>query len=250
MSLIRTAAFITFLVLPLASFPQTPPDSPELVAIKRTDPVYPQAASRDERQGQVIVRVHISETGTVEDATVVSGDPVFQSAAIESMKKWSFQPYIRNGKPIRVITDFPVSFVAQSRVKEFPERVSLPKVELEPAPGAGSESLSKSPGGVKIISPPDVRVPKADLKTLLIRMVYPIYPYAAKRERIQGSVVLNATIRLDGFVGDITPVSGPSELVQSATDAVSLWHYRRFTLNGKPTPVQIVVQVNYTLSGG
>jgi TonB family protein len=248
MSLPKPAIFLAVLVLALGAIAQTPSDSTDLIAVKRADPAYPLIASRGERQGQVIVRVRISETGTVEDAAIVSGDPVFQPAAIEAMKKWSFQPYIKNGKPIKVTTDFPVSFVIQSRVKEYPERLKLPNIELESAPGAASEDLNKIPGRTKVIYPPDVRVPASDSKTEIIRQVIPIYPESPKREGIQGTVLLNATIRPDGFVGLITPISGPKELLQASIDAVSLWRFRPFALHGKRITAQIVLQVNYTLT--
>jgi TonB family protein len=39
----------------------------------------------------------VSETGGVESAEVVSGNPVLAKAAISAVEKWKFQPYIRSG---------------------------------------------------------------------------------------------------------------------------------------------------------
>jgi protein TonB len=43
-------------------------------------------------------------------------------------------------------------------------------------------------------------------------------------------------------------VSGPPELIQSATDAVQQWVYRPTLLNGEAVFVQTTVDINYTLS--
>jgi protein TonB len=81
-----------------------------------------------------------------------------------------------------------------------------------------------------------------------ISAVTPIYPAEAKQNRIQGTVQLEITIDKEGHVEGVALISGPSELVQSATDAVQKWVYRPTLLNGEPVSVLTTVDVNYTLS--
>lgn len=76
----------------------------------------------------------------------------------------------------------------------------------------------------------------------------PVYPPEAKKARIQGTVVLNAIISKDGSVENLTVVSGPEELQQSALDAVRTWTYKPFLLNGDPVEVKTTVSVIYTLA--
>jgi TonB family protein len=76
----------------------------------------------------------------------------------------------------------------------------------------------------------------------------PKYPEAAKKARIQGTVVLNAVIGKDGTVENLNVVSGPEELQQSSLDAVSQWTYKPYLLNGDPIEVETTINVIYSLA--
>jgi TonB family protein len=81
-----------------------------------------------------------------------------------------------------------------------------------------------------------------------ISKVDPVYPSEAKQQRIQGTVKLEIIIDKLGHVSQMSVVSGPPELVQSATEAVQQWVYKPTLLNGEPVFVQTTVDINYTLS--
>jgi TonB family protein len=81
----------------------------------------------------------------------------------------------------------------------------------------------------------------------LVKKVTPVYPKEAKQKHVQGKVVLDVTISKEGHVTSVEVVSGPTELVQSAVDAVKQWEYRPTLLNGQPVEVTSNVWVNYTL---
>jgi TonB family protein len=82
----------------------------------------------------------------------------------------------------------------------------------------------------------------------LISQVHPLYPAEAKDARIQGIVKLDVVIDKEGHVSQVSVVSGPTSLVQSAVEAVQQWVYKPTLLNGQPVFVQTTVDVNYTLS--
>jgi periplasmic protein TonB len=82
----------------------------------------------------------------------------------------------------------------------------------------------------------------------LLARVTPVYPAEAKQNRIQGTVKLEITIDKEGHVAQAAVISGPVELIQSATDAVQQWVYRPTLLNGEPVAVLTTVDINYTLS--
>jgi TonB family protein len=88
---------------------------------------------------------------------------------------------------------------------------------------------------------------KADALTIVSK-VNPVYPADAKKDRVQGSVVLAATIGKDGAVENLRVVSGPEALQKSALDAVKTWRYQPFLLNGDPIEVKTTIQVLYTLA--
>jgi periplasmic protein TonB len=107
-------------------------------------------------------------------------------------------------------------------------------------------------GGISPVNPPlpptrPVRVSEMQLGDLL-RKVIPQYPTIAKQLRVQGSVVLMATVGKDGRVEHVQPVSGPPLLVGSAKEAVEQWQYRPYLLNHEPVVVQTQITVNFVLN--
>jgi protein TonB len=93
------------------------------------------------------------------------------------------------------------------------------------------------------------RVPSSIAAGLLIRKVIPQYPPLARAARVEGTVVLAATISKEGTIINLRVVSGPPMLQQAALDAVSQWRYRPYLLNGEPVDVETTVNVIFTLGG-
>jgi len=75
------------------------------------------------------------------------------------------------------------------------------------------------------------------------------YPAIAKAARIQGTVVLQATISKGGTIEGLRVLSGPPMLQQAAEEAVRTWRYRPYLLNGEPVEVETQVNVVFTLGG-
>jgi protein TonB len=110
--------------------------------------------------------------------------------------------------------------------------------------------LSMNPTVQPTLAPPKVvRVSTGVSTGNLIRRVQPNYPPLARQARVQGSVLLEATISENGDIVDLHVVSGHPMLVTAAVEAVKQWKYRPYLLNGLPVSVQTQVQVNFTLSG-
>lgn len=93
-----------------------------------------------------------------------------------------------------------------------------------------------------------VNVSAAEMARNKISGPVPKYPEEAKKERIQGTVVLDAIISKDGTVEELTVASGPKELQQSALEAVRQWKYKPFLLNGDAVDVKTTVNVIYSLA--
>ena len=96
-------------------------------------------------------------------------------------------------------------------------------------------------------SPKPVRVSPGALAGQLVTHTTPVYPPLAKTNQIEGAVVLKAIISKEGDVENLTVLSGPLELRASAIDAVRLWKYKPYLLNGQPTEVDTTITVHYTL---
>jgi protein TonB len=77
----------------------------------------------------------------------------------------------------------------------------------------------------------------------------PRYPLIAITARIQGTVLLAATISRTGAIENLRLVSGPPMLASAAEDAVRTWRYRPYLLNGEPVEVETTVRVIFNLGG-
>ena len=95
---------------------------------------------------------------------------------------------------------------------------------------------------------PELRVPADVMQRQLVHRFMPEYPEAARQAGTQGTVVLDAVIDGSGSVTQVKVVSGPDSLSQTAADAVRWWRYEPYVVNGKPTPVQTTVAVDFRLS--
>ena len=77
--------------------------------------------------------------------------------------------------------------------------------------------------------------------------VNPVYPPIAQSARVQGVVILEATIGPDGRVQDVKVLRSIPLLDASAIEAVKQWVYTPTMLNNVPVPVIMTVTVNFTL---
>jgi protein TonB len=79
------------------------------------------------------------------------------------------------------------------------------------------------------------------------RDVLPVYPQIAQQARVQGVVIIEATIDRDGRVSEARVLRSIPLLDQAALDAVRQWEYEPTLLNGVAVPVIVTVTANFTL---
>ena len=123
------------------------------------------------------------------------------------------------------------------------------------APIGVLSAVPSSPHSVPVLSKiPDpapvkrIRVASRVVEANLIHDVPPQYPPEAGRARIEGAVVLLATIGTDGSVKDVRIESGLPILAQAAIDAVRQWRYKPYLIDGEPVEVDSRITINFTLS--
>ena len=80
-----------------------------------------------------------------------------------------------------------------------------------------------------------------------IRNVRPVYPQIAQSARVQGIVIIEATIDTRGHISDTRVLRSIPLLDQAALDAVRQWEYEPTLVNGVPVPVIVTVTVNFAL---
>jgi TonB family protein len=82
--------------------------------VKMTEPVYPKIAYQKKIEGVVILSAKINEAGKVIDAMVLRSVPFLDTAAMEALKQWEYEPLIINGKPVKAIFTVTVRFSLKS----------------------------------------------------------------------------------------------------------------------------------------
>ncbi len=104
--------------------------------------------------------------------------------------------------------------------------------------GLSSVGLAKEP----------VRLGNSSKSLKIIKKVAPAYPEEAKKQNIQGKVVLDVTVDEQGKVNAIKTIktANPS-LAETATKAIKQWEYAPLLLDGKPKAFIVTVTINFAL---
>src|SRR5262249_61067450 len=77
--------------------------------------------------------------------------------------------------------------------------------------------------------------------------VKPVYPPEAAAARVQGTVVLEATVAPDGAVRDAHVMRSLPQLDAAALDAVRQWRFKPTMVDGVPRSVVMTVTVSFSL---
>lgn len=123
-----------------------------------------------------------------------------------------------------------------------------------PRPGRPAGPAAPPQVGARVDGVPAVRGALAPVRVggeirepTKLRHVNPVYPEIAKQARVQGVVILEATISPTGTVTEVHILRGVPLLNQAAVEAVQQWEYTPTLLNDVPVPVIMTVTVNFRL---
>jgi protein TonB len=106
-------------------------------------------------------------------------------------------------------------------------------------------------GGLPEAPPPPVapiRVGGMIREPRRVLVVPPVYPDLAAKARVQGTVILEATVNERGRVVNVSLLKGAPILTDAALEAVKKWVYTPTLINGIPTPIIMTVTVHFRLS--
>lgn len=96
-------------------------------------------------------------------------------------------------------------------------------------------------------APHSVQVPGSIMQQHLLHRVDPEYPADAEKAKVEGLVVLSASIAPDGTVKNVAPVSGAPLLAQAAVNAVRWWRFQPYAVNGQAVPVETTIEIDFQL---
>ena len=97
-------------------------------------------------------------------------------------------------------------------------------------------------------TPAVVRVGAGVKEPAKLKHVSPLYPDSALAGRIEGTVVLEATIAPSGRVAEVKVLRAPPALEQAAVAAVRQWVYTPTLVDGVPVTAIMTVTVRFQLS--
>ena len=83
--------------------------------IRQVKPEYPAEAYSSRLQAMVVVEATTDIYGRVNSARIISGNPLFNEAALAAVRQWLYEPYIVDGipRPIYFIVNMTFGLVAQ-----------------------------------------------------------------------------------------------------------------------------------------
>jgi TonB family protein len=180
-----------------------------------------------------------------------AGSPVKLAAKVDAVKgKTGHSPLLADvAASVAIPHQAPKSqaeFGSPSALNEsvVPDRAST-AAAVNPTPSTNQSAPGEILSAKASLPLPTTRVSQGVTGGQLLRRVAPVYPPQALQLRLEGTVVLTATVMEDGAVRDVKAVDGSPLLAQSAVDAVKHWQYKPFELDGKPVKNAITVNVAF-----
>ena len=164
-------------------------------------------------------------------------------------------PLKRAGQPTKVIQNRHAAPVTEPKSIEKETGVD-PGFETGVDGGSGIVELGVVTGNEMLVEPPPpppaatprvVRVSDGITLPRKIQDVPPIYPPFAQVARIEGVVIIEATIDVDGRVKHARILRSVAPLDEAALAAVRQWIYTPTRLNGQPVSVVMTVTVHFRL---
>ncbi len=153
------------------------------------------------------------------------------------MKKAAFV-----GIAIMLLLFLPLMFSCRSQ--ETTQEEQEPLIHEEPLVSEEAQAQKEEPliSGVDGVTHPE-RIPESYVK--------PVFPEEARKEKIEGMVILQIVVKRDGTVGDIQVLRSPSEkkidFEEAAIEAVKQWRYKPAMKDEQPVEVYLTVQVAFEL---
>jgi len=121
--------------------------------------------------------------------------------------------------------------------------VAAPDIEAPPLSGADALPLGAVTSSS--VAPATPRVGGHAVPPRLLKPALPEYPVLARQRHIEGDVVVQADIDVNGNVKSVKVISGSELLRDAALNAVRQFKYSPAQLDGSPTNSQVLVTVKF-----
>jgi TonB family protein len=203
------------------------------LVIDRAAAVYPNDAPADAIEGECVLSLVVGADGIPANIHVIrTHGASFDAAAIEALKQSKFEPGTMDGKPV------PVRIYARIRFFED-KRPAFPRFLVRSGPSVGFGQLPRNAlsGSRPVDAPP-----------ILVNNIVPEFSDQARREKIQGVVMVSLLVNEEGVPIDLSVTKGLGYgLDEKALEAVSQYRFKPAMRGGVPVEARITVEVNFRL---
>ena len=206
--------------------------------IREVKPGYTADALRAGINGAVVMQCVVLTDGTVGGVEVTrSLDPGLDAEAVKTVKQWRFAPGTKDGSPVPVSVEIEMTF----------STIRSPRVDSPGLAQPGDEAVVPI-RGPRVDSPGLAKPGDGVAAPRLIKEYKPGYTPAAQASGITGLIEMECVVLADGTVGDVSvtkPLDPSSTRRPSAR--CGQWTFTPGTKDGEAVPVQVTVQMAFTL---
>lgn len=218
---------------------------------------YPPNARAAGISGVVFIDAVIDPEGNVTSARVVGSIPELDAAAVAAVRQWKYAPTVVDGKPVAVVKlvtlkfsstpgSSPADGIDVARFHEAQGHYADAEAALTQTIALVRDLRRQAPPVQSAVRPisgaaGEIRSP------VKIYDARPIYPKSAAEKKLQGVVILEATITKAGLVTNVRVLQSVPGLDEAALTAVRQWRYTPATNDGMAADVITTVTVNFAL---
>ncbi len=225
--------------------------------VKDVPATYPADARAAGISGVVFVDAVIDAEGNVTGARVVGSIPALDAAAVAAVRQWKYAPTVVDGKAVAVVKLVTLKF-SSTPGSSPADGIDVARFHEAQAHYADAEAaLTQTIALVRDLrqQTPAVKSPvrlitgaAGEIRTpVKIYDARPIYPRGAAEKKLQGIVILEATITKAGLVTNVRVLQSVPGLDEAALTAVRQWRYTPATNDGMAVDVVTTVTVNFAL---
>jgi TonB family protein len=223
--------------------PMFPGGDSALLEFIAKNTVYPEEAKKNGIQGRVIIRFAITSTGTVDQIKVLKGvSPELDNEAIRVVSTLpAFKPGKQGGKPVPVWYMVPITFSlgpknqlpVDSLAQNQPFTIKSESNDDEPY--VIVEEMPEFPGGDKA------------LLTYVAENI--VYPPEARKQGIQGRVIVRFCVTKEGNVDRVSVIRGvnPDLDMEAVRVIKTLPQFKPGRQNGKNVNVWYLAPIEFAL---
>jgi TonB family protein len=203
-------------------------------------------AVRQSGDETVVLQFTVNSAGEVAGVRALQGEnSASLPVLIASISKWKFEPgsdgntsVPATGRVLLIKGEDQFRYEVASAFRDTGN--PQPKVRVPSTKASSSSSI--------IVVPVKIRLEPEEASKQLVHRVEPTYPPDAKIAGIEGNVILEITIGVDGNVIDVREITGPTELMPAAVAAVQQWQYRPTIYRGRPQLATTEVEIRFKLA--